>query len=94
MAQSEEYGVDLQKVSFVINSQYRQETLEVLDRPLTPTMISEQSGQSVAHVSRALGELTDKGLAELVVDENTKKGRLFHLTTEGSDVAEFIEENY
>lgn len=79
-------------VSFVISSQYRIATLRRLaEGPATPSRIADDADQSVAHVSRALQELRDNGLVELLVSEDKKKGRVYGVTERGSEVWQTIE---
>lgn len=78
---------------FVLASDYRQEVLHHLnDTPGIPSAIADETDYPIAHVSRALGELRELGLAELLVPEERKKGRIYGITESGEDVAEFIEE--
>ena len=79
-------------VSYVISSRYRIATLKRLsDSPATPSRIAEDTDLSVAHVSRALQELRDHDLTELLVSENRKKGRVYGITDHGEKVWETIE---
>lgn len=80
------------EVSYVISSSYRVESLQQLaEGPATPSQIAEKTGQSIAHVSRALQELRESGLVELLVSENRKKGRVYGVTEDGRTVWETIE---
>ncbi|MCU4799270.1 winged helix-turn-helix domain-containing protein [Halobacteria archaeon HArc-gm2] len=79
-------------VSYVISSRYRIATLKRLsDSPATPSRIAEDTDLSVAHVSRALQELRDHELTELLVSEDRKKGRVYGITDHGGAVWETIE---
>ena len=79
-------------VSYVISSRYRIATLRRLgSSPATPSRIAEDTDLSVAHVSRALQELRDHELAELLVSEDRKKGRVYGMTEHGEQVWETIE---
>jgi len=79
-------------VSYVISSRYRIATLNRLsDSPATPSRIAEDTDLSVAHVSRALQELRDHELTELLVSEDRKKGRVYGITDHGEAVWETIE---
>lgn len=79
-------------VSYVISSRYRIATLNRLsDSPATPSRIAEDTDLSVAHVSRALQELREHDLTELLVSENRKKGRVYGITNHGEDVWGTIE---
>lgn len=79
-------------VSYVISSQYRIATLRRLgESPATPSRIAEETDLSVAHVSRALQELRNHDLVELLVSENRKKGRVYGITDHGEGVWDTIE---
>lgn len=80
-------------VSYVISSRYRVATLRRLSEgPVTPSRISEDTDLSVAHVSRALQELLEDDIVELLVSEDRKKGRVYGITDRGKKVWETIEE--
>jgi DNA-binding MarR family transcriptional regulator len=79
-------------VSYVISSRYRIATLRRLsDGPATPSRIADETDLSVAHVSRALQELRDHTLVELLVSEDRKKGRVYGITDRGNQVWQTIE---
>lgn len=79
-------------VSFVISSRYRIATLRRLSAgPATPSRISEETELSVAHVSRALQELKEHELVDLLVSEDRKKGRVYGVTDNGEAVWEMIQ---
>lgn len=79
-------------VSYVISSRYRVATLRRLgEGPTTPSRIAEDTDLSVAHVSRALQELRDHDLTELLVSEDRKKGRVYGITEHGEKVWGTIE---
>lgn len=74
-------------VSFITASHYRVLAMKELDnRPQTPTDISNNTDiPHVSHVSRALTELKEKGLAELLVSEDVRKGRIHGITDLGRE---------
>ena len=79
-------------VSYVISSRYRIATLRRLsDGPATPSRIADDTDMSAAHVSRALQELRDHELVDLLVSEDRKKGRVYGVTEQGEQVWETIE---
>lgn len=79
------------EVSFVISSRYRIETLRRLSEgPATPSLIAEEMDLSIAHVSRALQELKEAELVQLLVSEDRKKGRVYGVTEKGVDVWDTI----
>lgn len=82
-------GVDYEDVAYVVASHYRLDTLQVLaDSPSTPSHIQDESGNDISHVSKALRELRGRGLAELLVPEDTSKGRIHDITHAGQQVLE------
>jgi len=84
--------VDYQAVSKVVASKYRTQTVtSLLDGAKMPSEIAEQSDSDMAHISRAITELREQGITELLVDEETKKGRLYGLTESGEKVAEAVQ---
>lgn len=92
MAQSGESDIDFDGAMFVDSSKYRTKTLiDLKERPATPSEIAESSGQSQAHVSRALQELREEDMVELLVSEDRKKGRLYGITNDGEAIAEWLE---
>lgn len=79
-------------VSYVISSRYRIATLRRLsESPATPSRVAEDTDLSVAHVSRALQELSEESLVELLVSEERKKGRVYGITQAGEEVWETVE---
>lgn len=85
-------------VGFVESSKYRVlVALALLEQPKTPSQIVESppDGYDVddtARVSRALGQLRDRNLVDLVVDERTHKGRIYDLTDGGREIAEVVRD--
>lgn len=83
---------DWDEISYVISSQYRVEVLEQLaDGPSTPSQIATTTDNSIAHVSRALGDLRDRELVDLLVSEERTKGRVYGTTEKGETVWRTIE---
>nr|WP_092702544.1 winged helix-turn-helix domain-containing protein [Halovenus aranensis] len=56
------------------------------DRPATPSDIAEAADVGIAHVSRALQGLRERGLVKLLVSDDTRKGRYYGITTRGRRV--------
>lgn len=80
-------------VSRVISSRYRVAVVKRLSEgPATPSKIDEDTTLDVAHVSRALQELREDDVVELLVSEDRKKGRLYGLTDVGESVVEQVGE--
>lgn len=85
-------GDDWDIIGFIISSDYRIVVLRRLaEGPATPSQIASDAGIGIAHVSRALKELRDRGLVELLVPENRKKGRVYGITSEGTEIWSEIE---
>lgn len=81
--------VDYDAVSYVISSRYRTTVLLELDGgPATPSAIAERTDDGIAHVSRALGELRDHEIVELLVDEERKKGRIYGLCESAEELVD------
>jgi len=80
--------VDYDGVSYVISSRYRVLVMNTLSRlsAATPSTIAEETGESIAHVSRALQELKEKEYVELLVSEDRKKGLIYALTDDGATI--------
>lgn len=79
-------------IGFVISSDYRVVVIRRLDEgPATPSQIASDVDVGIAHVSRVLKELRERGLVELLVPEDRKKGRVYGITTEGKNIWQTIE---
>lgn len=84
--------VEWDDVSYVISSRYRILVLRQLSKgPSTPSQIAEQTDTSIAHVSRALGNLRERSLVDLLVSEERTKGRVYGSTEAGEGVWNRIE---
>lgn len=80
------------EISFVISSRYRTAALKRLsDGPATPSQIASDVDLGIAHVSRALQELRERGLVDLLVSDDRKKGRVYGVTDSGTEVWKKIE---
>lgn len=83
---------DWDQVSFVISSRYRVATLQRLAKgPATPSQVATDADVRITHVSRALQELRERGLVDLLVSDDRKKGRVYGLSETGQEVWETIE---
>lgn len=78
------------QVGFVRSSQYRDDTLCYLfeEGPSMPSEIAEGTDHVLPHVSRALSELREEGVVELLVPEETRRGRIYGLSDVGDRVAQ------
>jgi DNA-binding MarR family transcriptional regulator len=56
----------------------------------SPSDLETQTGIDISHVSTTLKGLREAGLAELLVDESTRKGKLHGITEEGEAVIESL----
>ena len=84
-------GLDWDTAGFIEASSYRRRIVEALqDGSATPSELEEQTGVTITHVSRALRRLRQRGVVELLVDEDRAKGRLHGLTDAGEVVAEVV----
>lgn len=80
------------EIGYVISSNYRTEVLGCLaSGPATPSRIAEETNISIAHVSRALQELRERSVVELLVPEDRRKGRIYGITEKGDRVWEEME---
>lgn len=80
------------EIGYIISSKYRVAVLRRLeDGPATPSRIATDTGISIAHVSRALQGLRDRGVVELLVPEDRKKGRIYGITDHGHELWDEIE---
>lgn len=80
------------EISYVISSRYRVIALKNLAvGPATPSQIASDADVGIAHVSRALQDLRERELVDLLVSDDRKKGRVYGLTEKGREVWETIE---
>lgn len=71
-----------------LQGRVRRSVLESLGQgPRTPSSIAQSSGEHLSHVSRALKELVDKGLAECMTPD-VNKNKIFRITEKGQRVLE------
>lgn len=83
---------DWDVVGHVISSDHRTLVLgRLADGPATPTQIATDVDIASTHVSRALKSLREHGLVELLVPEDRRKGRVYGITTEGTETWELIQ---
>ena len=72
--------------------------MDVLSRlvegPATPSRIAADKGIAIAHVSRALSGLREdeRGMVELLVSEEQKKGRVYGITEKGEAVWQRLDD--
>ncbi|MFC6825607.1 winged helix-turn-helix domain-containing protein [Halopelagius fulvigenes] len=70
---------------YIASSRYRLAVCKLLARngPDLPSRIAEELDLAQPHVSRALSELRERDIVELLVPESQQKGRLYGLTGDG-----------
>ncbi len=79
-------------VGHVISSDHRTKVLgRLAEGPATPTQIASDVELASTHVSRALNSLREHGLVELLVPEDRRKGRVYGITTEGTETWKLIQ---
>lgn len=79
-------------IGFVISSNYRVTVLGQLNEgPATPSQIANDADVAITHVSRALNELKERDIVELLVPESRRKGRVYGVTEKGERIWEQIE---
>lgn len=82
---------DYDAVGELLSSQYRRAVAEHLEAgPAIPSTIAADTGHDISQVSRALQELRDLGMVELLVSEDRKKGRIYGLTDRGTEAVATI----
>ena len=85
--------VDFDDVSLVKASKFREAVVgELAHGPATPSEIAEGSPYEIAHISRALQEMRDAEIVELLVSEDRRKGRIYALSDAGEAVSGFLSE--
>lgn len=85
-------STDWDEIGFVISSRYRTIALGRLAvGPATPSQIATDEEVGIAHVSRALQDLRERSLVDLLVSDDRKKGRVYGLTDEGQALWDTIE---
>lgn len=73
--------VEWDYIGFIISSRYRIAVIERLSEgPATPSLIADDADDHMAHISRAISELRDRSLVELLVSEDRRKGRVYGMT--------------
>lgn len=93
MSQATNQDIDWDAYSYLASSTYRRSVAEELhDDEKTPSEIEAEVPIHWGHVSRALTQLRDNDLAELLVPEDTKKGRVYGLTEKGEQTLAALQE--
>lgn len=85
--------IDWDAISFVARSGPRTAVVSHLrGGPATPSEIDESTDHELNRISRALQQLREEGLCQLLVSEETKRGRYYGLTNTARDIAKTAEE--
>jgi DNA-binding transcriptional ArsR family regulator len=85
-------STDWDEVGYVISSTYRVAVLRRLaDSPAPTSKIAADTDCAASHISRALNDLRDRGLVDLLVPEERKKGRIYGITDQGLEIWRTIE---
>lgn len=80
--------------SFVASSGYRERVISSLvDKPKLPKQLAKETSLRIFHVSRALGELKERGLVECLTPLTKGRGRLYGLTAKGSTLLEYLKDS-
>lgn len=70
----------------------RRQCLEALSSgPRMPEGIAKSTGEHLSHVSRALRELTERGLTECLTP-TARKNRIYRLTKKGNEVLKGLQD--
>lgn len=77
-------------VSFVGRGKNRKKVLKALIKTNSPTELSRQLDIERSTISRAILELTDKGLVECLTPDE-RMGRYYRITETGKKVVDVIE---
>jgi len=82
--------VDYQTAGWIAASSHRLTVAEYLidNGPAIPTTIEEDTGLACSHISRALGDMRERNLVELLVADDVKKGRVYGAKDELSDIVD------
>jgi Fe2+ or Zn2+ uptake regulation protein len=87
----------LRAVAFVKRAKNRRKVLEALQKPALPSEVvlaifAQTSDSYFSTVSRALTELCDQNLAQIINPEE-KTGRTYRLTQKGTAVLAYLRKN-
>ena len=87
-------GQIAEDASFVIRLPHRTMVLRrLVEGNAIPAQIREDTGQENSRISEAASALRERGLIELLVPEETKRGRLYATTDRGEDAWEYLVAN-
>lgn len=79
---------------YIKGSKHRTAVMRRLSKsPAIPKEIKTDTERPYSRVSDALDDLRERGLVELLVPDDQKKGRLYALTDRGEDAWEYMVDN-
>jgi len=82
---------ELGDIRYIINSKYREYVIQDLSEGISyPTKIKNKHNARLPNISRALAELQDRNIVEIVADEHP--GKLYALTDYGEALVERMDE--
>jgi DNA-binding MarR family transcriptional regulator len=77
--------------SFVVRSPHRTAVLERLaEGAAIPAQVRNDTGLEYSRISEAANGLRERNLVDLIVEEETKRGRLYETTDRGNEAIEFM----
>lgn len=80
--------------SYVVRSPNRTTVLRRLNEGAAiPAQIREDTDLEYSRISEAASDLRDQKLIDLLVDDDTKRGRLYAITDRGEEVLDFMRNN-
>ena len=80
-------------VSYIVSSTYRTAVCgRLIEGAATPSTIAEDTDLELAHVSRSVKQLRERGIVDLLVSESTKKGRVYGASDTGRAAYALAEE--
>ena len=83
-----------QDAGFVIRSPNRTQVLgRLIDGNAIPAQIRDETGQEYSRITEATNSLEERGLIELLVPDDTKRGRLYGVTERGEKTWNYMIEN-
>lgn len=80
--------------AFVVRSPHRTTVLQRLaEGAAIPAQIRDDTGLEYSRITEAANTLRERGIIDLIVNDDTKRGRLYAVTDQGEDVLKFMDEN-
>lgn len=77
--------------AFIIRSPHRTEVIgRLAEGNAIPSQIREDTGLEYSRVSDSLNSLRERGLVDLLVPDDTKRGRLYSITERGEKSWEYL----